>query len=93
MRRKISLDRISEFSFPIHYSSNKEFYKPKYSLINSDFYNYYAVYDWKEELSISNSNNVNFSCRYNGSQAFKLIIEGATSNGQLIHEVIDLNLD
>ena len=93
LRRKISLDRISEFSFPIHYSSNKEFYKPKYSLINSDFYNYYAVYDWKEELSISNSNNVNFSCRYNGSQAFKLIIEGATSNGQLIHEVIDLNLD
>ena len=93
LRRKISLDRISEFSFPIHYSSNKEFYKPKYSLINSDFYNYYAVYDWKEELSISNSNNVNFSCRYNGSQAFKLIIEGVTSNGQLIHEVIDLNLD
>ncbi|QJP33078.1 hypothetical protein F0365_00930 [Nonlabens sp. Ci31] len=86
-------DQESAYDFPIHFSKPKEFYTPKYSIINSDFYNDYGVLDWKGNLSLDKTGTVRFTTTYNGSTNFKLIVEGTTKSGRLIHEVIDINLE
>lgn len=82
----------SRFKFPLSYSSPKKFYTPQYSVLNSTFYNRYGVIDWKGALSMNKDGALEFTTPYKGTTSFKVIIEGVTSDGKLIHEVVDLNL-
>lgn len=82
--------RVQKFNFPISYAANKQFYVPKYSNTTDDFFQQYGVIDWKSNLFSSGQKNISFEIS-KPQVDFLLIIEGFTSNGELIYKVENIS--
>ncbi|MGB7843487.1 MAG: hypothetical protein WBL21_11885, partial [Salinimicrobium sp.] len=78
--------RIQEFEIPLGYSRKKSFYRPKYANTSDQFFQKFGVIDWKPHLHSENGEDTSFFIP-TPEVDFELIIEGFTTNGDLIHEV------
>lgn len=81
-----NITRVQKFDFPLAYALNKKFYIPKYQNTTDEFFQQYGVIDWKSNLFSSGSENINFEIAQ-PQVDFLMIIEGFTTNGDLIHKV------
>ena len=79
-------NRIQKFAIPLKYSRKKTFYTPKYENHSDHFFKEFGVIGWKVNLRSKNGEDILISIPM-PEVDFKLIIEGFTSNGTLIHEV------
>lgn len=73
------------FELPLTFSAKKTFYVPKYQYYQDDFYEGYGVVDWKPELKIDESGNVNFKIAQ-PELPITLFIEGIANDGSFIFE-------
>ncbi|MFY9242230.1 MAG: hypothetical protein WAO74_04310 [Polaribacter sp.] len=92
---KYGVDRtvVSDFEFPISFSSDKKFYVPQYENYNGEFYKNYGVIDWLPANKIDENGNLNFSFYNPQKNDIKLFIEGVTEDGTFVFEekLITLN--
>lgn len=79
--------RVQEFELPLAYSKKKIFYTPKYENTSDKFFEEYGVIDWKPVLSSKEGDEITFIIE-SPQVDYQMIIEGFTSNGEFIHEVL-----
>ncbi|PTX45238.1 hypothetical protein C8P64_1230 [Christiangramia gaetbulicola] len=85
-------NRIQKFEFPVAYAVQKEFYVPKYTNTNDEFFQQYGVIDWKSDLIAGIGENIAIEFA-KPKVDFKLIIEGFTAGGDLINEVRSISIN
>src|SRR5690606_6548079 len=88
----IDRNRIQEVKIPLTYAANKEFYVPKYVSTSNSFFEEFGIIDWKPAVKFDYSQNASLTIK-NPDVDFQLIIEGVTSDGDLIHSVQKLSPD
>ncbi len=83
------LNRIQEFEIPVAYAKDKEYYVPKYENTSDEFFQHYGVIDWIPEVQFEEGKAavINFK---EPEVDYQLIIEGVTSEGDLIHSVLQV---
>lgn len=84
--------RMTQLDFPLAYSAKKVFYTPKYENTNDEFFEQYGVIDWIPDLQSREGADVRFMIKKPGVD-FQLIVEGITTDGQLIHQVQNFPAD
>ena len=77
---------ISNFKFPLTFSSPKKFYRPKYQDYESSFYRDFGVVDWLPKNKINSNGEASISFTYKQNRPLTLFIEGVTSEGEFIFE-------
>lgn len=82
-----------EIEVPLTFTSPTKFYKPKYITYESNFFNDYGVIEWFPNKSVDENGTISFKISNQSGPDIKLFIEGTTNNGDLISEVITLNLN
>ncbi|MFV9483325.1 hypothetical protein ACNI3T_05770 [Christiangramia sp. ASW11-125] len=82
-------NRVQSFEFPVSFAANKQYYVPKYPNRFDEFFKNYGVIDWKGQLLATQDEPVEFKI-LKPEVDFQLIVEGFSSNGNLIHQVINL---
>ncbi|QYA25076.1 hypothetical protein G3I01_05985 [Gramella sp. MT6] len=87
-----SRNRLQKFEFPVSYAVNKKFYVPKYSNLRDEFFQQYGVIDWKSNLVSGKGEDISIAFK-KPIVDFKLIIEGFTSEGELIYEVKSVSIN
>ncbi|WP_108171123.1 hypothetical protein [Christiangramia gaetbulicola] len=70
----------------------KEFYVPKYTNTNDEFFQQYGVIDWKSDLIARKGENIAIEFA-RPEVDFKLIIEGFTAGGDLIYDVKSISVN
>ena len=80
------INRIQEFEIPVAYAKEKEYYVPKYENISDDFFQKYGVIDWKPQVRFEKGKAAVINIK-KPEVDYQLIIEGVTSEGDLIHSV------
>ncbi len=80
------INRIQEFKIPLAYTKDKEYYVPKYENTSDEFFQDYGVIDWIPEVLFENGKAAVINIK-KPEVDFQLIIEGVTSEGDLIHSV------
>ncbi|WP_029038168.1 hypothetical protein [Salinimicrobium xinjiangense] len=78
--------RIQQFDIPLAYSSEKQYYVPKYENDNDSFFISYGVIDWIPSLSSEGGEELSFRIK-KPEVDFQMIIEGFTADGTLIYDV------
>ncbi|MCP9198563.1 hypothetical protein MKO06_01495 [Gramella sp. GC03-9] len=73
------------------FSTNKEFYAPKYASYQHEIYQNYGIIDWKPAISIDNESQTTFKVLNTGQSSVKLFIEGLSADGSIISEEILLD--
>ncbi|MUP44415.1 hypothetical protein E0K83_01475 [Gramella sp. BOM4] len=73
------------------FSTNKEFYAPKYASYQHDIYRNYGVIDWKPAVSIDKDGQTTFKVLNTAQRSVKLFIEGMSADGNIISEEIILD--
>ncbi len=89
---KSTRNRLQKFEFPVSYAVNKKFYVPKYSNTRDEFFQQYGVIDWKSNLVSGKGEDISIAFK-KPMVDFKLIIEGFTSEGELIYEVKSVSIN
>jgi hypothetical protein len=84
---------LAEYAFPVSYHQNKQFYRPSYLSMGSDFFRMYGVVDWKPLLTIDDKNTINFNINSAYQQSYLVFLEGITSDGQLISETLSVKVE
>ena len=81
-----SIGRLQEFTIPVAYAKEKEYYVPKYENTSDDFFQKYGVIDWKPQVRFEKGKAAVINIK-KPEVDYQLIIEGVTSEGDLIHSV------
>ncbi|AOW21317.1 hypothetical protein [Urechidicola croceus] len=81
---------IKEYKVPLTFSNAKKYYAPQYEFYQSDFFYEYGVIGWLPKNSINSDGSYSFKILNTQTSGIKLFIEGITSNGSLISEVITI---
>ena len=81
-----SFDRLQEFTIPVAYTKEKEYYVPKYENTSDEFFQHYGVIDWIPEIEFEKGKAAVINIK-EPEVDYQLIIEGVTSEGDLIHRV------
>lgn len=84
--------RITQFDFPLAYSSKKIFYTPKYENTFDEFFEQYGVIDWIPNLESIDGSDIAFYIK-RPQVDFQMILEGITTDGKLIHEIQTFSAD
>jgi len=87
-----SRETISEIITKNGFSTNQEFYSPKYTSYSSDYFEEYGVIDWISNLSLGQNGNASFNILNTLQPNIKLIIEGISKDGNLISEEINVKM-
>jgi hypothetical protein len=80
------INRIQEFKIPLAYTKDKEYYVPKYENTSDEFFQNYGVIDWKPQVRFEKGKAAVINIK-KPEVDYQLIIEGVTSEGDLIHSV------
>ncbi|WP_037318823.1 hypothetical protein [Salegentibacter sp. Hel_I_6] len=88
----ISFDRIQSFDIPLAYTEQKEYYVPKYENTSDEFFQEFGVIDWIPEVSFEKGKAAVIKIK-KPEVDFQLIIEGVTSDGDLIQNIQQLSAD
>lgn len=78
---------------PLTFTSEKQYYAPKYVYYNTAFFRDYGVIDWVSNVQIDEANTINLKFMDTGTKQIKLYVEGTTNKGKLISEEILLSVD
>jgi hypothetical protein len=76
---------------PYGFEPKKEFYAPKYGSFDSDLFREVGTIDWKPDVKISSGTASNLSILDTGLSEVTFYIEGITSDGDLISQVIHID--
>lgn len=91
MQNSKTEDGIQYYNFPLTFSSPDKFYVPTYNDINSKFYNYFGVLDWKPNVKIDENGVAKFKISKSNINNYILFVEGVFNNNQFVSKAIDLN--
>ncbi|MDH7447379.1 hypothetical protein [Aquimarina sp. 2201CG14-23] len=80
-----------EYEVPLSFSVPKEFYIPKYSSYNSNFFREYGIIDWFPNLQI-NAGNIVIKIKDTKTSTIKLCIEGILSDGTFLSEIKEIKI-
>ncbi len=72
-----AIDRLQEFTIPVAYAKEKEYYVPKYENTSDEFFQNYGVIDWKPEVRFEKGKATVINIK-KPEVDFQLIIEGVT---------------
>ena len=86
------INRIQEFTIPVAYAKEKEYYVPKYENTSDEFFQNYGVIDWKPQVRFEKGKAAVINIK-KPEVDFQLIIEGVTSEGDLIQNIQQLSAD
>jgi hypothetical protein len=81
-----------KFNYPVAFSQQKQYYVPKSESYTSDFYQNYGVVDWKPLLKLNAAGEISFKIK-KPQVDYQLIIQGISSNGTLIQDVQQINVE
>jgi len=81
-----------KFNYPVAFSQQKQYYIPKFESYTSDFYQNYGVVDWKPLLKLNAAGEISFKIK-KPQVDYQLIIQGISSNGTLIQDVQQINVE
>ncbi len=87
-----SLQNTKRFSILNAFNKTKAFYQPLYNSYISRDYNHFGTVWWFPEIQSNDKGNINFKIPNKDYSNVKLFIEGYTEKGNLISEIIDVNL-
>ncbi|MBZ9728181.1 hypothetical protein LB467_00640 [Salegentibacter sp. JZCK2] len=87
-----SFDRIQEIDIPLAYAEEKQYYVPRYENTSDEFFQKFGVIDWIPKVSFEKGEAAVITIK-KPEVGFQLIIEGVTSEGDLIHDVQQLSAD
>ncbi len=73
------------------FEPNKEFYAPGYVSYNIQPYLDYGIIHWEPEVLLTKNEKFNIKSAYTDLDKISFFIEGMTSNGKLISQLIKLN--
>lgn len=82
-----------KIGLPLTFTSEKQYYAPKYVYYNTDFFRDYGVIDWIPEAEIDDTNMINLKFLDTNTKQIKVFIEGTTNTGKLISEAIEISVD
>jgi len=83
-----SRETIKEIINGNGFTTDKEFYAPKYTSYTSDAFKYYGVIDWISNISLKQNGTASFKVLNTLQPELSLFIEGITTDGSLISEEI-----
>jgi len=76
---------------PFGFAPRKKFYAPKYVSYDNDLFRDVGTVDWKPNFKISSNNQSVFNILNTGAKEVTFYIEGMTSEGDLISQIIHAN--
>ncbi len=80
---------FSTFGIPLTFSKPKDFYKPRYYSYSTSMFDKLGVVDWKGNVTIVDG-KASFTMPFLGMTEVKIIVEGITPDGLLIHDIQDV---
>ncbi|WP_179343192.1 hypothetical protein [Winogradskyella ursingii] len=84
---------ISEYEFPLTFSSAKKYYTPNYSLYNTPFFRDYGIISWSPDLKISPNRVLSFKVFNTNTSSINLYIEGVVNDKTFISQTQTLDLN
>ncbi|WP_282069766.1 hypothetical protein [Olleya namhaensis] len=85
--------RYTNYTPPLTFSDEKQFYKPIYATYKSAFYNQYGIIDWLPINSLNYNNELVLKFKSFSVKNINLYIEGVTDDGTFISEVKTINIE
>lgn len=83
---------VRKFNFPITFSTQKEFYIPKYKNYSSSFYKNYGVINWLPKNKINEDGTITIKIKNIQQKQVNLYLEGVTGDSKFISQKIKVNL-
>ncbi len=83
---------MSAYNVPLTFSEPIDFYRPRYYSYSSPMFEKLGVIDWHGKLNVVDG-EVNFTMPFLGLTEMKMIIEGMTPDGKLIHIIKDVTIN
>lgn len=84
---------VQVIDFPLKFSSEKQYYVPKYQVYNTPFFEKFGVIGWFPNLKINEEGMVSFSVLNTKTDTVKLFVEGIVNNNEFISETISVKMN
>ncbi|PRX56862.1 hypothetical protein [Flagellimonas meridianipacifica] len=90
-KRSNAYTEYSEHPFEMTFTQEREFYVPRYSSYESDFFEYFGVLDWLPQLKSDVNGLIKFKVSNAYSAGVKIFVEGITNQGSFVSQTISLS--
>ncbi|MGJ8685433.1 MAG: hypothetical protein ACSHWW_12460 [Nonlabens sp.] len=88
--KSASNKNTTKYDVPLKFAVTRSFYIPAYNDYEDEAFKKLGVIAWEGNLQLDKNGNLSFTFPYRGIENYKVIVEGADVDGQLISSILDV---